>query len=144
MRIALVSCVKAKRATPTPARDLYTSTLFQGLRAYAIAHADQWFILSAEYGLLRPDEVVLPYERTLNRMRQPDRIRWAQRVQEQLVAVLPMGAEVILLAGARYREHITPFLRASGFSVSIPLEHLSIGKQLQRLKLETDRLVRSV
>jgi hypothetical protein len=43
------------------------------------------------------------------------------------------GAEVILLAGSRYREGVDLFLRQHGFSVSIPMEGLGIGKQLQWL-----------
>ena len=134
MRVALVSCVKAKLQKPAPARDLYTSQLFQGLRAYATAHTDRWYILSAEHGLLQPDEIVAPYERTLNRMPVRDRLRWASRVQSQLQATLPRAATVVILAGKPYREHLTPFLRANGFEVTIPLEGLSIGKQLQYLK----------
>jgi hypothetical protein len=65
-RVALVSCVKSKRSAPTPACDLYTSPLFRHLRGYAEANADTWYILSAGHGLLRPDQVVAPYERTLN------------------------------------------------------------------------------
>ena len=34
-RVALVCCVKLKRATPSPARDLYISALFRGMREYA-------------------------------------------------------------------------------------------------------------
>ena len=134
MRVALVSCVKAKLPTPAPAGDLYTSQLFRGLRRYATTHSDRWFILSAEYGLLRPDEVVAPYERTLNRMRSHERRDWADRVERQLLESLPRDAEVLILAGKRYREHIDPFLRANGFVVSVPLEGLAIGKQLQWLK----------
>jgi len=132
--VALVSCVKAKRPSATAARDLYTSPLFLALRAYAITHADAWYVLSAEHGLLRPDQVVAPYERTLNGMPKCDRLAWAGRVKSQLVQVLPTGAEVVLLAGARYREGLEPLLRAAGFSVTVPLEGLSIGKQLQKLK----------
>jgi hypothetical protein len=66
-------------------------------------------------------------------MRKPDRLAWAARVQRQLLEVLPPGAEVIILAGMRYREHLVPFLREHGFSVSIPLEGLPFGKQLQQL-----------
>ena len=133
-RVALVSCVKAKRTSAAPARDLYTSPLFRALRAYAVAHADAWYILSAEYHLLRPEEIVAPYERTLNAMPKRERVAWAERVQRQLLEVLPTGAEVILLAGVRYREGLVPFLRTRGFSVTVPLEGLGIGKQLQKLK----------
>jgi hypothetical protein len=110
------------------------SELFRGLRRFAEARADTWYILSAEHGLLHPDQVVAPYERTLNNMHKPERLAWAARVQRQLVDVLPPSAQVILLAGARYRENIEPFLRSNGYEVSVPLEGLALGKQLQYLK----------
>ena len=133
-RVALVSCVKQKRDSAAPARDLYLSQLFRGLRQYAETHADAWYILSAEHGVLFPDQIVGPYERTLNKMSKRERSAWAERVQQQLLELLPADAEVILLAGLRYREEIEPFLRKRGFPVSVPLEGLKIGEQLQRLK----------
>jgi hypothetical protein len=132
-RVALVSCVKSKRAAASPARDLYTSHLFRGLRAYAEARADAWYILSAQHGLVHPDAVIGPYEKTLGAMPKRDRTVWAHRVQAQLIEILPSGAELILLAGLRYREGLESFLRKHGFSVSIPMEGLAIGKQLQWL-----------
>src|SRR5262245_54765277 len=60
VRVALVSCVKEKRPFAAPACDLYTSQLFRALREYAISRADDWYVLSAEYGLLRPDQTVAP------------------------------------------------------------------------------------
>jgi cytoplasmic iron level regulating protein YaaA (DUF328/UPF0246 family) len=133
MRIALVSCVKSKQNRPAPAKDLYTSPLFKSLRRYAEANADRWFILSAEHGLVDPDKVLAPYEKTLNRARKDQRAVWGRRVQERLDEVLPSGAEVIILAGARYREHLVPFLKSRGHKVSIPLEGMPFGKQLQYL-----------
>ena len=133
-RVALVSCVKSKLGGPSPAKDLYTSTLFRGLRRYAELNADRWYILSAEHGLLDPEKVVAPYERTLNNMGKADRLQWAVRVQQQLAGVLPSGAEVILLAGERYRQDLIPFLRSRGFEVTVPFEGLSFGRQVQRLK----------
>jgi hypothetical protein len=129
-RIALVSCVKSKRALPAPAQDLYISPLFRGLRSYAEKNTDRWYILSAKYGLLSPERVVDPYELTLNRMPKADREAWARQVQEQMVAVLPLGARITLLAGSRYREELEPFLRQRGHSVDIPLFGLSMGRQL--------------
>jgi hypothetical protein len=138
-RVALVSCVKSKRPTAAPACDLYTSALFTKMRDYAKTNADTWYILSAEHGLLSPDQIVAPYEKTLNKMRVQERWNWARKVQNQLLQVLPKGAEVIVLAGQRYRENLVPFLEENGFSVRIPLEGLSFGRQLQRLKeLDSD------
>ncbi len=133
MRVALVSCVKSKRSVPTPAGDLYTSTLFLGLRRYAEANADRWYILSAKHGLLDPSEVVAPYEQTLNKMPASARRDWAEEVNSELARVLPADAEVIVLAGERYREGVVPFLRRRGHGVSVPLEGLPFGKQLQFL-----------
>jgi cytoplasmic iron level regulating protein YaaA (DUF328/UPF0246 family) len=133
MRIALVSCVKKKRSSAAPARDLYLSQLFLGLRDYAESHADTWYILSAEHGMLGPDDVIAPYERTLNTMSKQERVVWAGCVQKQLAEVLPTDAQIIILAGLRYRENLEPFLRKQGFRVSVPLEGLKIGEQLQWL-----------
>lgn len=133
-RVALVSCVKAKQASPARAGDLYTSPLFRAFRAFALAHADAWYILSAKHGLLAPDQVVAPYDRSLPAMPKRDRVAWVERVQQRLLDVLPPGAEVAVLAGVRYREGLVPFLRARGFAVTVPLEGLGMGQQLQRLK----------
>jgi hypothetical protein len=133
MRVALVSCVKSKQSRPASAKDLYTSPLFKYLRRYAETHADQWFILSAEHGLVDPGQMLAPYEKTLNNARKEERLAWSRRVQEQLAAVLSPGSEVIILAGERYRENLVPFLTARGHQVSVPLEGMSFGKQLQYL-----------
>jgi hypothetical protein len=132
-RVALVSCVKQKRDTSAPARDLYLSPLFRGFRRYAESRADSWYILSAEHGVLRPEQVVEPYERTLLAMPKRERVSWGRRVRQQLLDLLPSDAEIVLLAGTRYREEIEPFLRER-FSVSVPMEGLRIGEQLRWLR----------
>src|SRR5688500_18134199 len=111
MRVALVSCVKSKLNRPAPAKDLYTSPLFRALRTYAESHADAWYILSAEHGLVHPDQVLAPYERTVNRLDRAERLQWAEKVRLDLASRLPAGADVVILAGGRYREGLVPFLR---------------------------------
>lgn len=140
MRVALVSCVKSKLAHPAPAKDLYISTLFKGLRKYAEESGDAWYILSAEHGVLHPDTIVAPYERTLNTMRTAERQMWAAGVIEKLADIIPAGAEVVILAGERYREHLVPYLERRGHPVVIPLLGLPFGRQLQWLR---DRDARS-
>src|SRR5688572_10768538 len=135
--IALVSCVKSKRAFPAQAKDLYVSTLFSGLRRYAERNSNSWFVLSAEHGLLHPDQVIAPYERTLLTMRKGERLAWAARVTEQLMPILSRDAgncEVLFLAGDRYREFIEPFMVSRGYKVTVPLKGLPIGEQLQWLQ----------
>ena len=133
-RVALVSCVKTKQKSSVAAEDMYTSQLFKGMRWYAKQNADVWFILSAEHGVLRPDQVIAPYEFTLKTMPKRDRVAWAERVQRQLFELLPTGAVVVVLAGVHYREGVVPFLESHGFTVEVPMTGLKFGQQLHWLK----------
>jgi hypothetical protein len=126
----LVSCVGKKGAAPSRARDLYTSDWFHKARAYVEARGDRWFILSAECGLLHPDTVVAPYERTLNRMGIAERRAWAARVLAALEPQLAGVGRVVVLAGERYREFILGRLRELTPVIEIPLAGLRIGEQL--------------
>jgi cytoplasmic iron level regulating protein YaaA (DUF328/UPF0246 family) len=131
--IVLVSCVSGKQSCAARAGELYTSALFRKASAYARQIADEWYILSAEHGLLDPSTVIEPYDKTLNRMRAAERRAWARQVSEQLKHVLTAGDRVVLLAGQRYRENLVGPIRDLGCSVEIPMEGLGIGKQLRWL-----------
>lgn len=136
-RVALVSCVKSKRTSVSAAQDLYTSALFTSMRSYAQQNSDEWFILSAEHGVLRPDDVIAPYERSLNKMLKRERLEWAEKVQRSLLDLVPSRASIVVLAGERYREHIVPFLNDHGFVVDIPMAGLKLGFQLRWLQEHT-------
>jgi alkanesulfonate monooxygenase SsuD/methylene tetrahydromethanopterin reductase-like flavin-dependent oxidoreductase (luciferase family) len=101
VRVALVSCVKSKRSEPSAARDLYVSALFQKSRAWAERHCDGWYVLSAEHGLLSPDQRVAPYEKTLDRARRKERRALAENVHRQLgdLGLLGPGISFVWLAG---------------------------------------------
>lgn len=128
-----MSCVAKKRAYAAPARDLYTSALFQKARAYAERTADAWFVLSAKYRLVNPDTVIEPYDVTLNDMGVSERRAWAAKVQQQLEPVTRTGDTVVMLAGVRYREGLTAALQRRGVRVEVPMQGLKIGEQLQWL-----------
>lgn len=132
-KIALVSCVKTKRDVASPARSLYTSALFKKASSYAREIADEWYILSAEHGLVHPDTVIAPYNKTLNRMRAAERRAWAREVVTELEQALKPGDRVIILAGKRYRENLIGPIEQIGCHVEIPMEGLSFGQQLQWL-----------
>jgi hypothetical protein len=132
--VYLVSCVSKKRESPTPARDLYASELFRRARAYVEATGCPWFILSAKYGLVAPDEVIAPYDETLNSMGVTERQGWAETVQKQMDARLPDAERIVILAGQRYREFLMPYLRRRAAAVEVPMEHLRIGEQISWLE----------
>ena len=117
-----------------PARDLYTSSLFRKTSAYARQIADEWYILSGKHGLVHPDQVIAPYEKTLKRMPVKERRAWAVLVARQLRRVLRRGDHVVFLAGVDYRRDLLDPIRRTGCTVEIPMEGLSFGQQLRWLK----------
>jgi hypothetical protein len=142
--VILVACAASKQSFPSPARDLYVSTLFVEARRYAESHGDSWFILSALYGVLAPERIVVPYERTLNDMTISQRRDWAAEVGTHLLDVLERGSKVTFLAGKKYREFLEPFLREHGYDVHVPLAHLGIGQQIQWLQRATSAVINNV
>lgn len=132
--IALVSCVKKKRAVRCPAQDLYDSDLFRKMKCYAQQHSDRWFILSAKYGLLSPETVIAAYEQTLNTMRAHDRREWAKKLHAQMRehGLLHSGVSFLWLAGKKYREHLAELL--SDYPQDDPLGGMGIGQRLKWLK----------
>lgn len=131
--LCLVSCVKTKLPDRAPARELYVSPWFRKARAVIEAAGWSWYILSAKYGLVDPDTVIEPYEKTLNAMRKNEPIEWSRRVMRALDPHLADVGSVVIFAGKKYREFLVPVLRKRGITVHIPMEGLGSGEQLARL-----------
>jgi hypothetical protein len=128
--IYLVSCVSAKTKTPALAKDLYISNWFVKVRNYVERTGEPWFILSAEYGLVGSEDMLEPYERTLNTMGVAERRAWARRVRDQMDSRLPAASRIVIFGGVRYREYLTDYLRSRARTVVMPLQGLRIGEQL--------------
>ena len=143
VRIGLISCVKLKQNSAAKAKDMYTSTLFKGMRYYIEHETERWYILSAKYGLLDPERTIEPYNKTLLDMNGFERLSWARTVLDVLKKELPPpnGSELVILAGEKYRENLIPQLKALGYSIVIPMEGLSQGRQLQFLNNYREGLV---
>jgi hypothetical protein len=136
-KIFLLSCVKSKQPFRTRAADLYTSALFKKMLRYAQCNKpDEIFILSAKYGLLARDDMIDPYEQTLNNMPVAERRDWAQRVLRTLRDRVDLERDQFtILAGDKYRSLLLPHLR----HYSIPMEGLAFGQQLRFLTKEVKR-----
>jgi hypothetical protein len=118
---------------PAAARDLYVSTLFRGRRSFVEASCDAWYVLSARHGLVAPDEILDPYEATLNGMSRSGKRVWAEGVLEQIDALQLDLPHVVfeIHAGAEYREFgLIDGLARRGAAVEVPAAHLGQGKQL--------------
>jgi hypothetical protein len=136
-KIVLVACVKEKRAEACPARDLYISSWFKKAARYAVQNADQWYILSAEYGLLNPNQVIGPYDTKLRSKGIHYRKAWAEWTCAKLKNHLKPGDKVVFLAGEAYREFLLGRISDLGYKIEIPMEGLGIGKQMHWLDQHT-------
>jgi hypothetical protein len=136
-RIGLVGCVKAKASGPRAAKDLYVSALFSGRRAFVRRTCGEWWILSAEHGLVHPDEVIASYDKTLKDAGRAARREWSTRVLRAIdERVRPAAGDVFEIhAGAEYRDFgLVDGLRSRGCVVENPTEGLGIGQQLRFYK----------
>jgi hypothetical protein len=130
--LLLVTCVKSKRREPARAKDLYTSPFFVRERAYAEQLGVPWYILSAEWGLVRPDDWLSPYERYLPDTPPTYRAAWGAWVVERLALEAGdlRGKLIEVHAADAYVRAVEQGLRARGAVLALPLSGLSLGERL--------------
>jgi cytoplasmic iron level regulating protein YaaA (DUF328/UPF0246 family) len=136
--VYLISCVRTKRDTPSQAKDLYQSDWFKKARRVAEAFSSKWFILSARFGLVRPDDVISPYDQTLNHMDITARREWAQVVQRQMDIAMPNATKIVVFMSEPYREFLMDYLSRRADNVEVPMAGLWIGAQLRWMGRRVD------
>ncbi len=128
--IVFISCSSKKLPHKAKAKDLYISPLFQKSLEFAYSlNPDNIFILSAKHGLVSLEQKLEPYNETLNKMTTLENKKWAKVVEKQLRGEVNSSDKVIFLAGKKYRRHFEKLFK----KLEVPMEGLSIGKQLQYL-----------
>ncbi|MGP4069743.1 DUF6884 domain-containing protein [Halobacillus sp. B29] len=139
MKIALISCTKLKANYPCSAREMYqNSPLFKkGVSFIEQKNYDEWFVLSANYGLLKQDDVIEPYDVTLNDMKSLERKKWADLVLKQIDYLQLHLEQIDFYAGRKYREHLIPIIEQKGINCCVPLQGKGIGEQLQFYTINT-------
>lgn len=130
--LLLVGCVKTKLGFPAPADELFVSPLFRYRRDFAERSGAPWFILSARHGLVRPDQLIEPYDVCLARRPVAERRAWAARIVDELVGHIgnPGGRVIEIHAGSAHAHLVAERLTDSGAIVRLPLRGLSQGGHL--------------
>lgn len=141
--VALISCGKKKADAPTLAKDLYLSPRFRTARAIPETRGWGWYVLSALYGLVDPDQKIAPYDLTLMGAGRTHRRNWAAKVLQQIENTVEPGTQIVLLAGRDYTEFLAEGLRDKGYIVNEPLAGLRQGEQGAKLRRMADEAPRS-
>ena len=103
------------------------------MRSYAERFHDDWYILSAEYGLLDPNgDQIEPYERTLRNFSACERKSWSEDVVAELNTrgVLGAGTTLVIHAGKPYYKELLPLLEGRVREIQILTEGLQIDETL--------------
>ena len=136
MTTVYVGCGTSKRPGLRPAADKYDSTYFALKRAYAETH-DDWYILSAKYGLIKPETLIDDYDVSVGDGIFPG--QWHDRVRASINCHPDRVATdcIEVLAGKRYVEPIRDLLDGLLCDVVYPFEKgefNGIGEQMAWLK----------
>ena len=123
MGVGLVGCVKTKQQVPAPAAELYISPLFRGRRAALEASCVRWDLLSAQHGLVAPDQVLEHYDAVMAAAPVSERRPWAARVLAELCDRLGTLRTPIRTP----RRSCVHRLRAAGATVELPVAGLGLG-----------------
>jgi hypothetical protein len=82
--VVLLGSVGDRVNVPAPAKEIFREVSFQLSRLDAEISGSEWFILSAEHGLVAPNEWISPDSRTLADMEPEYRVVWANWVVARL------------------------------------------------------------
>jgi hypothetical protein len=158
MDIALVGCGSKKRLPPeseklVTAKELYTSSYFN-LKQDVAEEYDLWFILSAKYGLVNPEQMIKPYDVKLTTKLDPfegdddpdfDTLdEWAGNIVDSLNNIITHGQKynsnidsITLLAGKAYVNPIIDYIVSNNIQADInqPFKNTSgLFEQMDWLK----------
>lgn len=132
-----IGCGKQKNDKPCEAKDMYTSFFSKQKYLYAKnLGADNIYILSAKYGLLKDSEKIEPYDKTLNKMKKKEKQEWYDMVYQQMLKEgINFTDKSIFLCGKEYYagliEHFT--------NNELPLLHKGLGEQVSFLIKENNK-----
>ncbi len=129
-RVLLITCAKSKTTQPAAAKDLYVSPRFRKARAFAERSGVPWYILSAEHGLVGPDEWLAPYERYLPGTPRDYRTAWGEWVAARLELLAgPLDGKTIEIhADEDYVQPLDAPLTRRGGRIERPLQGLTSGR----------------
>lgn len=126
-RTYIVSCVSTKSEYACKAGEMYQSAWFK--KAVEFVGENDYYIISAKYGLLHPCDFIYPYNLSLYDLDIKTRIEWGESVSKSIQEKILHNQTIVFLAGKTYIKYIASYL--NNYQVETPLKGLGIGQQLK-------------
>lgn len=138
MKVVIAQCTSKKRDKAAFAKELYDpSDYFEKQRDYAEL-ADEWWVQSAKYGLVHPNQTMEPYDLHAKDVDDPN--QWAWNIAVTIGRKYnPNETAIEILGGKTYADPLVPELERRGFEVHEPLRGLKIGERMAKLKRLTNK-----
>jgi len=133
----IICCTKKKIWNVNPnspkkvkAKDAYVGNLFKLAKELVIKLNAPWWIISAKYGILAPDEEIENYNMHIKQSKLTPEIIKKQLIEKGIVNY----KKIVILAGTDYCKLIEKVAKDLGIHVETPLKGLPLGKMLAKLK----------
>ena len=133
-KIALISCDNKKKTGFNFVKDIdKESQLFKLSMNYGKSIADETFILTTRYGLIKEKDYTTLYNETSEFKSEMENKLWALEILEQLNNFTNIHEdEYVILANQNYYKNYVKFLN----KVELPLKNMSVDDKISYLKKE--------
>jgi len=121
MKIGIIACVKDKMKFPARAEDMYVGGDFKFWKEDALnqQNVDRYFILSAKYGLLLPEQMIEPYDLNLKDQTGEYIEKWSENLTNKLSELTNTGSDhYVIYTNNLYAKPIVELVK----SYEIPFE----------------------
>lgn len=122
--IIIIQCSNSKKSQQTKASELYTSERFNLSKKIAEKYAKTWFILSAKHGLIEPDKLVTPYDRTITDFSVDEKKEFISNVINQITKLELTNKRLIFLTDPDYTDEIVNFLKNTCSDIISPFSQI--------------------
>ena len=133
MKIGLIGCGKDKSPIRCKAEEMYIGGYFKLGLKFARKSFEKIYILSAKYGLLELEDMIEPYNMTLNTMDNNEIYVWSKRVAEALKSKLNKDDVVTFVCGKEYYKYLKGMLPCK-YVLLFDGSGMGIGKQMAYFK----------
>lgn len=106
--LVILSCTKKKLDHPAPAAELYQGDVFKKAQIWINRHNFSEVIISAKYGLVRPDEILKPYNKRIKT--KSDAISIQNKIIPKLRNLVQNKKAIVIIMGNLYVEALKPLL----------------------------------